>query len=110
MSKSRLCVQLLAVVVVAAGVLLVSSPDPQGVYLTTAGVGDLTQVDTSAVLVLAETDLSLPRSGGTSEQATAVCSPPPQCFRDRDCDPICGKRNGVCVAVNSCYRECACKS
>jgi hypothetical protein len=40
----------------------------------------------------------------------AACSPPPQCWRDRDCDPICGKRNGVCVVVNSCYRECACKS
>jgi hypothetical protein len=40
----------------------------------------------------------------------AVCSPPPQCFRDRDCDPICGKRQGVCRRVNSCYNECICSA
>ena len=110
MSKSRLYVHLLAVVVVAAGVLLLSAPEPQGVSLPAAGISDLTQVDTSAVQTPTETVLSLPMSGWASDQAAAVCSPPPQCFRDRDCDPICGKRNGVCVAVNSCYRECACKS
>ena len=41
-------------------------------------------------------------------ESDAVCSPPPQCFRDRDCDRICGKRLGVCVRVNSCYNECIC--
>lgn len=40
----------------------------------------------------------------------AACSPPPQCFRDRDCDRVCGKGNGVCVTVNSCYRACSCAS
>lgn len=45
-----------------------------------------------------------------SSEAQAVCSPPPQCFRDRDCDRICGKGNGVCIRVNSCYRQCACAS
>jgi hypothetical protein len=42
--------------------------------------------------------------------AEAACSPPPQCFRDKDCDQICGKGNGVCVRVNSCYRACYCAS
>ena len=42
--------------------------------------------------------------------AEAACSPPSQCFRDKDCDRICGKGNGVCVRVNSCYRACYCAS
>lgn len=42
--------------------------------------------------------------------AEAACSPPSQCFRDRDCDRICGKGNGVCVRINSCYRACSCAS
>ena len=37
-----------------------------------------------------------------------VCSPSPQCFRDRDCWGICGKNNGTCRRVNSCYSECIC--
>ena len=43
-------------------------------------------------------------------QAESACSPPPQCFRDKDCDGVCGKGNGVCVRINSCYRACACAS
>lgn len=42
------------------------------------------------------------------DSALLVCSPPPQCWTDRDCDRICGKGLGTCVKVNSCYRECAC--
>ncbi len=42
--------------------------------------------------------------------AEAACSPPSQCFRDKDCDRICGKGNGVCVRINSCYRACYCAS
>jgi hypothetical protein len=37
-----------------------------------------------------------------------ACSPSPQCFRDRDCWGICGKNNGTCRRVNSCYSECIC--
>jgi len=51
------------------------------------------------------------RSQQATEQADTfelACSPPPQCFRDRDCDSICGKRNGTCRRVNSCYNECVC--
>lgn len=44
------------------------------------------------------------------DEALEACSPPPQCWTDRDCDRICGKGNGQCVRVNSCYRECACAS
>ena len=40
----------------------------------------------------------------------AVCSPPPECFQDRDCNRICGKNNGTCHRVNSCYRECICNA
>ena len=39
---------------------------------------------------------------------TPACSPSPQCFRDRDCWGICGKNNGTCRRVNSCYSECIC--
>ena len=42
--------------------------------------------------------------------AQAACSPPSECFRDRDCDKTCGKGNGVCVRINSCYRACYCAS
>ena len=44
------------------------------------------------------------------EDAITACSPPPQCWTDRDCDRICGRGNGQCVRVNSCYRQCACFS
>ena len=40
----------------------------------------------------------------------AVCSPPPECFQDRDCNRICGKNNGTCYRVNSCYRQCICNA
>jgi hypothetical protein len=38
------------------------------------------------------------------------CSPcPNRCFRDRDCDKLCGGKGlGSCVQVNSCCRSCAC--
>ena len=45
-----------------------------------------------------------------SSEALPACSPPPQCWSDRDCDRICGRNNGQCIRVNSCYRECACFS
>ena len=54
-----------------------------------------------------ELDLGLVAPIDPSEME-GVCSPPPQCFRDRDCDAICGKRLGVCRRVNSCYSECIC--
>lgn len=60
----------------------------------------------------AETPLSAASDPGLAapQMEDGRCSPPPQCWRDRDCDPICGKRNGQCIQVNSCYRECACFS
>ena len=43
--------------------------------------------------------------------AGAVCSPPPECWSDRDCNRVCGKKvGGECIVVNSCYRYCACHS
>jgi len=46
---------------------------------------------------------------GDATQTESACSPPPQCFTDRDCNRICGKKKGgVCVVINSCYRECSC--
>ena len=45
---------------------------------------------------------------GLEPDLNPVCSPPPQCFRDRDCWGICGKNNGTCRRVNSCYSECIC--
>jgi hypothetical protein len=48
-------------------------------------------------------------SDATEGSFDLACSPPPQCFTDRDCNRICGKKNGgVCVHVNSCYNECVC--
>ncbi len=34
----------------------------------------------------------------------------PECWRDKDCDRICGKNNGQCVPANSCCNVCACFS
>lgn len=32
-----------------------------------------------------------------------------QCFRDRDCDRICGAKGaGDCIQLNSCCKECTC--
>ena len=40
-------------------------------------------------------------------QAASCCRN--QCFRDRDCDALCGAKGaGACVQVNSCCRECFC--
>jgi hypothetical protein len=46
----------------------------------------------------------------SQEAPNGACSPPPQCWRDRDCDRVCGKNNGQCIRINSCYTECACYS
>lgn len=71
----------------------------------------------AAVLATAQT-LPLPareplddrtqQAAGQTDTFELACSPPPQCFRDRDCDRICGKGNGTCRRVNSCYNECLC--
>ena len=53
-------------------------------------------------------DARSPRATEQADTFELACSPPPQCFRDRDCDSICGKRNGTCRRVNSCYNECVC--
>lgn len=83
--------QCLGIAVVAAVVLVL----PQGASLSESTTGDA-----GGALVV----------NTTQNAPNGACSPPPQCWRDRDCDPICGKRNGQCVQVNSCYRECACFS
>lgn len=80
----------IAIALMAVGILVA----PQGVAVTN-GSEDMATVGDSIPL---------------QDAPNGACSPPPQCWRDRDCDPICGKGNGVCVRVNSCYRECACAS
>ena len=46
-----------------------------------------------------------------SERMQAVCSPPPECFSDRDCNRICGKKvGGQCVWINSCTSVCYCNA
>jgi hypothetical protein len=80
----------LAIALMAAGILVA----PQGVAVTNGSE------DTAAVV----------SSGSSLDAPNEACSPPPQCWRDRDCDRVCGKNNGQCIQVNSCYRECACAS
>ncbi len=50
----------------------------------------------------------------TAEEAPgseAACSPPPECWTDRDCNKICGKKvGGKCIVINSCYRICSCNA
>jgi hypothetical protein len=52
-------------------------------------------------------------ASATPDLEAAACSkcPPgqPKCFRDRDCDSVCGGRvEGSCVQINSCIRCCLC--
>lgn len=82
------------VMVVIAGVLVLA---PQGLLVTDEGLGQLTSAVSSEPV-------------SAQDAPNGACSPPPQCLRDRDCDPNCGKGNGVCIRVNSCYRQCACSS
>jgi len=59
-----------------------------------------------------------PRDCGTEEAESmttlaASCGrcPPewPRCYRDRDCDSVCGgKGTGVCEWINSCFKCCTC--
>ncbi len=46
----------------------------------------------------------LPNS--SEEVACGQC--PNRCWRDKDCDRICGSLGGACVQINSCCRQCAC--
>ncbi len=43
-------------------------------------------------------------------EAEPTCSPPSQCTTNKSCDRICGRGQGVCVRINSCYSECSCSS
>ena len=55
-----------------------------------------------------DVDASLPL---VSEELQAVCSPPPECFSDRDCNRTCGKKvGGQCVWINSCTSVCYCNA
>ncbi len=66
-------------------------------------------VATISIAPVAQRQESQVTAAGSQEGSfDLACSPPPQCFRDRDCDSICGKRNGTCRRVNSCYNECVC--
>lgn len=66
-------------------------------------------VATISIAPVAQRQESPVTAAGSQEGSfDLACSPLPQCFTNRDCDKICGKRNGICVRVNSCYNQCYC--
>jgi hypothetical protein len=84
------------------------APPPAKAQAPELQPGDACEPDTQGVEEL-ESSPSIPMLDLDLEM-DAVCSPPPECFQDRDCNRICGKNNGTCYRVNSCYRQCICNA
>lgn len=95
---------LLALVFVLGGLL-----SPADTAVTKASVSStettiLVDPETSTPLAPGSDDVLL--SNPSEEVACGQC--PNRCWRDKDCDRICGSLGGACVQVNSCCRSCAC--
>lgn len=82
----------------------------RGVAIALMAVGILVAPQGLVVTDGSEVTATVGGSSPSQDVPNGACSPPPQCWRDRDCDRVCGKNNGTCIQVNSCYRECACFS
>lgn len=74
-----------------------------------------TQSVPAAPVLRLENGLCDPNSVGatadfTPASACGFCPPEwPKCYRDRDCDSVCGgKGTGVCEWINSCHKCCTC--
>ncbi len=103
-ARSWLGLGFLGLVLVAGGLL---GPTDTAVTNASVAPGERMRFEnpqTASPQPPAPDDVLLPNT--SEEVACGQC--PNRCWRDKDCDRICGSLGGACVQINSCCRQCAC--